>query len=84
MKIRVSFKASNGDVLYEEVEQVYLNKSKKTLTLHYDVNEPADRLFALSINNSLELSRYADNKHIGITIPTSNIFAIDYREQTKL
>lgn len=80
MKIRVSFKASNGDVLHEEVEQVYLNNCKKTLTLHYDVNEPADRLFALSINNGLELYRYADDKHIGITIPTSSIFAIDYRK----
>lgn len=79
MKIRVSFKNANGAVLCEEVEQVYLNNGKKTLTLHYDVNEPTDRLFTLSINNRLELYRYADDKHIGITIPMDNIFAIDYR-----
>ena len=84
MKIRVSFKNANGAVLCEEVERVYLNNSKKTLTLHYNVNDPADRLFTLSINNGLELYRYADDKHIGITIPMSNIFAIDYREQNEL
>lgn len=80
MRIRVSFKTANGAVLCEEVERVYLNNIRKTLALHYDVNEPADRLFALSINNGLELYRYAGDKHIGITIPTNNIFAIDYRE----
>lgn len=80
MKIRGSFKTANGAVLCEEVERVYLNNSKKTLALHYDVNEPVDRLLTLSINNGLELYRYADDKHIGITIPINNIFAIDYRE----
>lgn len=80
MKIRVSFKTANEDVLHEEVEQVYLSDSKKTLTLHYDVNEPTERLFTLSINHGLELYRYADDKHIGITIPMDSIFAIDYRE----
>jgi hypothetical protein len=80
MKIRVSFKTAKGTPLWEEVEQVYLNNSKKTLTLHYNVKEPADRLLTLSINNGLELYRYADDNHIGITIPTSNIFAINYRE----
>lgn len=80
MKIRVSFKTANGIILSEEVERVYLNNSKKTLTLHYDVSEPVDRLFTLSVTNGLELYRYADDKHIGITIPTNNIFAIDYRE----
>ena len=80
MKIRVSFKTANGAVLCEEVERVYLNNSRKTLAFHYDVNESVDRLFTLSINNGLELYRYADDKHIGITIPINNIFAIDYRE----
>lgn len=80
MKIKVSFKTANNAVLCEEVEQVYLSNSEKTLTLHYDVNEPADRLFTLSINNRLELYRYTDDKHIGITIPMDSIFAIDYRE----
>lgn len=53
MKTRVSIKAINGDVLHEVVETVYLNVSNKTLTLHYDVDEPIGRLFELSINNKL-------------------------------
>lgn len=80
MKIRVTFKATNGTILTEEVQRVYINNIKKKLTLHFDVNEPVDRLVTLSINNGLELFRYADDKHIGITVPINDIFAIDYRE----
>lgn len=78
MKTRVSIKTINGDVLHEVVETVYLNNSRKTLTLHYDAAEPIGRLFELSINNGFELYRYADDKHIGIAVPLEQIFNIEH------
>lgn len=78
MKTRVSIKTIKGDVLQEVASSVYLNNVKKTLTLHYNVDEPIGRLLTLSINNGLELYRYADDKHIGITIPFEQIFRIEY------
>ena len=78
MKTRVRFKNIDGDVLLETVNCVYLNNIRGTLTLYYDVNEPIGRLFALSINNGLELYRYADDKHIGIAVPLEQIFCIEY------
>lgn len=78
MKTRVSIKMANGDVLQEVVQTVYLNKSRRTLTLHYDAAEPICRIFELSINNKLELYKYTHDGHIGVTVPLEQIFCIEY------
>lgn len=76
--MRISFKADNGDVLHELVENIYINKCTNSVVLHYEDGVDVARLMSISLKYKLSFYRYADDEHIGITVPMDSVFSIGY------
>ena len=73
----VSFKI-NSDVISQRVETIYINDSMNRVVLHYETNANVAVLMQLSFKYKLPFYKYANDGHIGITIPLESIFNIEY------
>lgn len=73
----VSFKI-NGDAITQRVETIYINDICKRVVLHYSKEDDIMKLLQFSFKYNLELYKYADDGHVGITIPAESIFRLEY------
>lgn len=77
--MKVSFKIKE-DVICKEVEYIYINETSNRVVLHFASDTDVAILLHLSYKYKLEFYRYADDNHIGITIPMESIFKLQYKE----
>lgn len=75
--MKVGFKI-NGVAITQNVETIYINDGMKRVVLHFSKDANLNKLLALSFTYKLEFYKYADDGHVGITIPLESIFNIEY------
>ena len=66
------------DVKVFTVNSVYLNKTENKAVLHFPKDVPFGDLMELSYQYRLELYRYAEDNHVGLTVSMDDIFHIQY------
>lgn len=75
--MKVSFKI-DGDALTQNVETIYINEGMKRVVLHFQKDANLTKLLMFSFTYKLEFYKYANDEHVGITIPLESIFNIEY------
>lgn len=75
--MKVSFKI-NGEAITQNVETIYINEGAKRIVLHYNKDENVAKLLQLSFQYNLDFYKYADDEHIGVTVPLESIFRLEY------
>lgn len=78
VKIHLKLSDNVKDVKVFTVDSVYQSKNENKVVLHFAKDVPFAELLELSYQYKLELYRYADDNHVGLTVSMDNIFHVQY------
>lgn len=78
--MKVSFKIG-GEAITQNVETIYINDGMKRVVLHFSKDANLTKLLTFSFTYKLEFYKYADDGHVGITIPLDSIYSLEYDKE---
>ena len=68
-----------NDIKVLTVDSVYLYKTENKVVLHFSKDVPFGDLMELSYKYRLELYRYAEDNHVGLTVSMDSVFHVQYK-----
>ncbi len=78
VRIHLKFNDNVKDVKVFTVDSIYQNNAENEVVLHFSKDVPFSTLLELSYQYKLELYKYADDKHVGLTVSMDDIFHVQY------